>query len=119
MFGILLAMFRSNDRFAGMSELPEPLEHRGRGRPAKANPRNQMIKVAFSDEEYRWVVERAGSHDLSLSDYCRRKVLGRTVPFSDGGAAVASADFTEALSRLEPREPDQGAPGSERFTKPS
>ncbi|GDY13912.1 hypothetical protein LBMAG53_27900 [Planctomycetota bacterium] len=83
-----------------MHEQPE-VEPRGRGgRPAKAHPRNLMIKVAFSDEEHRWVVERAAAHDLSLSDYCRRKVLGRTVPFGET-SGKASGDFSETLARME------------------
>ena len=103
----------TGNRLDGMSEQTD-LEPRGRGRPAKPHPRNQMIKVAFSDEEYRWVVERAAAHDLSLSDYCRRKVLGRTVPFGET-SAKASGDFSETLARLDGA---AATPDGARFPSP-
>jgi hypothetical protein len=42
-----------------------------------------VIKVSLTHEEYAWVVARAGVHDLPLADYCRRKVLGRSVPVDE------------------------------------
>ena len=86
-----------------MSADPESDRH-VRGRPPKANPRNMMVKVAFTDAEYQWVSERALAHDISLSDYCRRKVLGRTVPFAEQGSSqnvTASSEFSdEAVRRI-------------------
>lgn len=69
-----------------MSAQPPPPEPRQRGRPRSENPRDQVIKVSLTAEEYAWVVARARVHDLPLADYCRRKVLGRSVPADELGA---------------------------------
>lgn len=69
-----------------MSVQPPPPEPRPRGRPRSENPRDQVIKVSLTAEEYAWVVARARVHDLPLADYCRRKVLGRSVPADELGA---------------------------------
>ncbi len=48
-----------------------------------------MIKVSFTAEEFAWVVARGRIHDLSLADYCRRKILGRSVPADELGITAS------------------------------
>ena len=68
---------------------PPPPEPRPRGRPRSDNPRDQVIKVSLTAEEYAWVVARARVHDLPLADYCRRKILGRSVPADELGITAS------------------------------
>lgn len=73
---------------------PPPPKPRVRGRPHAENPRDQVIKISLTAEEFAWIVDRAQVHDLPLADYCRRKVLGRSVPVDEsGGAAAAPSGF--------------------------
>lgn len=66
---------------------------RPRGRPRKDEPRDQVVKVSFTVEEFTWVSQRAAVNDLSLADYCRRKVLNRAVPAGDEGGPQSSTFF--------------------------
>jgi hypothetical protein len=68
-----------------MDSHPQPNE-KPRGRPRTEKPRDQVIKVSLSSEEYAWIVSRARIHDLALADYCRRKILGRSVPVDESQA---------------------------------
>lgn len=72
-----------------MVNVPPPPEPRPRGRPRSENPRDQVIKVSLTAEEYAWIVARARVHDLPLADYCRRKVLGRSVPADEIGITAS------------------------------
>lgn len=77
------------------AQQPPPPEPRPRGRPRSENPRDQVIKVSLTAEEYAWVVARARVHDLPLADYCRRKILGRSVPADELG--ITASGFWQGL----------------------
>jgi hypothetical protein len=48
-----------------------------------------VVKVSFTAEEYAWVQTRARHHDLPLADYCRRMILGRSVPADELGITAS------------------------------
>jgi hypothetical protein len=87
-----------------MAVQPPPPEPRPRGRPRSENPPDQVIKVSLTAEEYAWVVARARVHDLPLADYCRRKVLGRSVPADELGAT--SSGFWQPNGTQVPGQPN-------------
>jgi hypothetical protein len=68
------------------------------------------VKVSFTAEEFAWVMARANHHDLPLADYCRRKILGRSVPADELG--VTSSGFWPPNAPVQPpaADPNAGQP---------
>ena len=62
--------------------MPEQTQKRGRGRPALGAglKRTELVKMYVRPDELEEMTQTAQGHRLSLSEYLRRRGLGRKMP---------------------------------------
>ena len=72
----------TEDELAEADAEVAPPQKRGRGRPALGAglKRTELVKLYVRPDEREEMTQKAQSHGLSLSEYLRRRGLGRRMP---------------------------------------